>query len=67
MSEVQVVAGKCPACMSTGSLSLGLGGHVTCMRTECPRPMDVDDLLQDRIAMGFALQFLREVECRGVA
>jgi hypothetical protein len=39
-----LVAGYCPACRGS-SLFLGVGGHATCARLDCPDPSAADDLL----------------------
>jgi hypothetical protein len=39
-----LVAGRCPACRGS-SLFLGVGGHATCARLDCPDPSAADDLL----------------------
>lgn len=45
------IAGRCPACKGT-SLFVGVGGHVTCSRLECPAPFAADDALREN---GYAI------------
>ncbi|MFJ5785378.1 DUF6085 family protein [Streptomyces hydrogenans] len=43
-SSNPTVQGYCPTCRGN-SLLLGVGGHVTCARIDCPNPCAADDLL----------------------
>ncbi|TMR11732.1 hypothetical protein ETD86_34755 [Nonomuraea turkmeniaca] len=45
------IAGRCPACKGA-SLFVGVGGHVTCSRLECPAPFAADDALREN---GYAI------------
>lgn len=40
------IAGRCPAC-KWASLFVGVGGHITCSRLECPAPFAADDALRE--------------------
>ncbi|MCX4809027.1 DUF6085 family protein [Streptomyces sp. NBC_01239] len=42
--RMRTMQGRCPACRWT-TLFLGDGGHVTCSRSECPRPDLVNELI----------------------
>lgn len=41
----QKVAGRCPACGSSGTLFVAAGQHVTCSLSKCPDPSLVGDFL----------------------
>lgn len=50
------IAGRCPACKGA-ALFVGVGGHVTCARLDCPSPTAADDALREA---GYA--FVRSTE-----
>ncbi|MFD1940545.1 DUF6085 family protein [Nonomuraea mangrovi] len=54
------IAGRCPACKGA-TLFVGVGGHVTCSRLDCPAPTAADDALHED---GYT--FIREADLADV-